>query len=207
MNYYDEILKQIEKLINDKDYDEAYRIIKNELNMPYIPSDIEQSLLNYYKIVKSLQNSFNLLTDDDLCGYLKGDAEHQLIACNELHNKNLRDYIDVCDEYLKSNGFINSKALLIDSLIKQEIDYDFSYVNNGSLIVFNPKKMQNIEDTDGFIEANSILDEYYLKDPSKLHLAKELVYKKAILSLPNTINGREVADIVIKYINSAFSAK
>ena len=150
MNYYDDVLKQIEDLINEKEYDEAYRIIKNELNMPYIPNDIEESLLNYYKIVKASQNSSKSLTDDEIISYLKGDPEHQLLACNELHNKNLRNYIDICNDYFKCDGFANSKALLIDSLIRQEIDYDFSYVNNGSLITFNPKNLQ-------IIEKNSIL--------------------------------------------------
>ncbi|MBQ1379680.1 MAG: DUF3196 family protein, partial [Erysipelotrichaceae bacterium] len=40
MNYYDEILDRINELIEKGDKDNAVRMIKNELDMPYVPRDL-----------------------------------------------------------------------------------------------------------------------------------------------------------------------
>ena len=48
-NYYDEIIDEIKQLITDGQNDLAYSKILNELNMPYIPSDIEKKLQELYQ--------------------------------------------------------------------------------------------------------------------------------------------------------------
>lgn len=204
MNYYDELIKNIDTLINNKDYEQAKSIILNELNLPYIPSEIEQKLNNYLSQIKQATFALKSLTDEDISEYLKGNFEHQLIACDELGKRNLRDYIDVANEYLKSDGYKNAKALLIDSLIRQEINYAFEYVNDGSLLAFNPSKLKVIEETEEFIKTKSEIENHYMKDPSKIQMGLELLYKEALLSLPNTISF-EVSKKIINYIDDAFS--
>lgn len=207
MNYYDELIENIDKLIKERDYDQAKSLIENELNLPYIPRDIEERLNNYLCEIKASTNGLKLLTDDDLVAYLHSNSQKQLIAINELGKRNLRDYIDICYKYLKGNGHQNAKALLIDSLIRQEINYEFAYVNNGSFMSFNPINLKVIEETHGFKLASQELDRYYYKDPSKNHMAIELLYKEALLSLPNQIDGDLVSENIISYIDDAFSAK
>ena len=204
MNYYDELINNIDTLINNKDYEQAKSIILNELNLPYIPSEIEQKLNNYLSQIKQATFALKSLTDEDISAYLKASYEKQLIACDELGKRNLRDYIDVCNNYLKSNGFKNAKALLIDSLIRQEINYAFEYVNDSSLLTFNPSKLKVIEETDGFINAKTKLEENYMKDPSKVQMGLELLYKEALLSLPAEIS-EDVAENIIVYIDEAFT--
>lgn len=204
MNYYDELIENIEKLLKEKDYEKAKSIILNELNLPYIPSDIEIKLNNYLSQIKEATFALKSLTDDDIEAYLKDNNQKQLIACDELGKRNLRDYIDICNNFLKSDGYRNAKALLIDSLIRQEINYVFKYVNDGSLLVFNPSKLNLIEETEQFINAKNKIEEYYLKDPSKSQMGIELLYKEALLSLPDHINDN-CADKIIEYINEAFN--
>ena len=207
MNYYDELIDNIENLINNKEYDQAKALILNELNMIYVPSDIENKLNDFLDTIKQYIYKPNSISNDDILNYLNGDENHQLIAVDELGKRNLRDYIDVCSEFLKNDRFVNAKALLIDSLIKQDINYEFEYVNKCSFIKFNPIKMKIIEETEGFIVGSKIINETYMKDASKAHMALELLYKEAMLSLPIEINGIEKASNIIKYIDSAFSAK
>ena len=203
MNYYDELIENIDKLIKEKDYDQARSLIINELNLAYVPRDIEVKLKDYLLTIKEATFALKSLTDEDINVYLTGDKQHQLIACDELSRRNLRDYIDVVDKYLKSDGFANAKALLIDSLIRQEINCVFEYVNNGSLLMFNPSKLSVIENTDGFVNSKEKLEDFYMKDPSKIQMGLELLYKEALLSLPNQITD-EVADKIIAYIEDAF---
>lgn len=207
MNYYDELIQNLEALLKDKKYDEALTIIKNELNLPYIPSEIESKFNKYLLDIKEATYALKSLTDEDINTYLNNSYEKQLLAVDELSRKNLRDYIDIVEGYLKSNGFKNAKALLIDSLIRQEINYEFEYVNDSLLIKFNPSKLENIEETDGFKTAYALIEDNYLKDPSKAQMGIELLYKEALLSLPNQIDGQLVSEKIINYINEAFAAK
>ena len=208
MNYYDELLTNLSRLMEDKQYDEAKSIIMNELNLVYVPKDVEEKLNEYLTIINQETRVVNILSDEDINDYLLLDYEHQLIACNELGKRNLRDYIDICDGFLSNkNGYENAKALLIDSLIRQEISYPFKYVNDCSLIEFNPRNLRVIEETDGYIEASRIINDNYLKDPSKANIGIELLFKEALLALPNQIDGRIVAEKIINYIDDAFSAK
>lgn len=45
-NYYDDILKKIKDLYEQKEYLKASMIIDEELNMPFVPSDFEEKLLD-----------------------------------------------------------------------------------------------------------------------------------------------------------------
>ena len=206
MNYYDELLQSIDSLLAEKDYEKAKSLILNELNLPYVPMDIEDKLHSYLYQIKDATYVPKSLSEEDIIGYLDADCEKQLIGVDELGKKNLRDYIDVVSDFLKGDKYVNAKALLIDSLIRQEINYDFEYVNNGSLIVFNPSKLKIVEETDEFKNASDILSDYYLKDPSKLQIGLELIYKECLLALPNKIDSKAVANKIIKYIDDAFSA-
>lgn len=206
MNYYDEILLKIEKLINDKK-EEARKLVENELLQPYIPREVEEKLLNYKQELKesSIKKELN---DEDITEYLNASKEKQLLAVSVLDGKNLRDYIEICNEYLKGDGFINAKVLLVDSLIRQEIGDDIYLNKDGLEFNFIPKFQLPIEESDGFISGNKYLEEHYLKDPSKLQMAKSLLYKELMLQLPINVEESEgiiIAKDIIEYIEDAFN--
>lgn len=203
MNYYDEILSKIEDLINKNEYDEAKSLLLAELKVPYIPKEIEQKLNEFLELIKEKTFIIKSLSDEEIIEYLKSDNTKQLIAIKELNNKNLRDYIDICEDYLKTNGHKEAKVLLIESLIRQEINYKFIYEN----ITFNPKDCLSPENSEGFLKGYEILNDFYLKDPSKLQMAIQLLYKECILYLPNSYNieqGEQLSQKIINYIEKAF---
>ena len=121
MNYYEEILIQIRELIEKEELDEARRLILNELSVPYVPRDFEDELKELLLETKTSDYQPKLISDAQIEEFLYSDPSHQLIAVDELNKKNLRDYIDLCQDYLRSKGFKNAMVLLIDSLIRQEI--------------------------------------------------------------------------------------
>ena len=207
MNYYDETLEKIEKLLNENKEDEALLIINDELRQAYVPKYFEEKLIKY-------KNSFQKelvkksLSDDEIIEYLKGPKEKQLIAVSLLDKKNLRDYVDVCNAYLSGDGFINAKVLLIDSLIRQEIGDDITFNNNGLEFNFIPKYQLPIEESDGYSSGNKYLEDYYMKDPSKLKMAKSLLYKELMLNLPINLEESEgviIAKDICEYIEEAFN--
>ena len=207
MNYYDETLEKIEKLLSENKEDEALLIINDELRQAYIPKDFEEKLFKYKD---SFQKELvkKSLSDDEIIEYLKGPKEKQLIAVSLLDKKNLRDYVDVCNAYLSGDGFINAKVLLIDSLIRQEIGDDISFNNNGLEFNFIPKYQLPIEESDGYSSGNKYLEDYYMKDPSKLKMAKSLLYKELMLNLPINLEESEgviIAKDICEYIEEAFN--
>lgn len=200
MNYYEELLATIDELINTKDYKQALSMIEKELSLPYVPSDVENRLKYYLKVIPK-DNDYKQLNEEDIINYLKADQSKQLRAVEALNSLNLRDYIDICNEYLKSDGFINAKVLLIYSLIKQEINEECFMNNEGVEYSFIPKYVMSPEESLGFKKALEILEKDYMKEPSKLELAKQLLYKECLLALPINYEEDEANNLASKIYN------
>ncbi len=202
MNYYEEILNEIREDIDNQEYGEAKRLIMNELSISYVPRDVEEKLYELLSEVKTNTYVPKMLSDEDIEKYLKMDEVHQLMAVEELNKKNLRDHIDLCQDYLSGNGYINAKVLLIDSLIRQEINSDFTYNDS----TFNPSKITRVEESDGFLSGLEAIRERFMKDPSMMRMGEQLLYKEVLLALPKTLSHDEgfvVADKIIDYILKA----
>ena len=207
MNYYDETLDKIENLLKEKKEELALELIKDELKQTYIPKEFENKLYEYLDLIKP-QNIIKSISDEEIEEFLYSTNEKQLLAVDALNKRNLRDYIDICNKYLCSNAYLNAKVLLVDSLIRQEINEDIKMNNNGIEYEFIPKFLLPVEESDGFISGIKYLNENYLKEPSKLELAKSLLYKEMILLLPINQDENEgliIAQNIIKYIDNAFN--
>jgi len=207
MNYYDEILTKIDNLINEGNYVDAEFLIKTELNVPYIPKDIEIKLKDYLMIVNSNKTQVKNISKEEILKYLLDDEMHQLLAVNELNYVNLRMYIDDLYSYFHSDYSETSFALLVDSLIRQDIDYDIEYKRNGLIYHFNPSKLISIEDSKTFKDVLSMLEKHYLKDPSKYEIGKKLLYEKLLLALPinlDEINADILFNDIVEIIEDAF---
>lgn len=207
MSYYDDLLNTIDALIANRNILEAKSLVLNELKMPYIPSDIETKLNAYLKDFPKEDMSHHI-SIEEIVSYLKEDEEKQLIAVNELSRLNLRDYLDIVSEYLNSDGIINAKVLLIDSLISQDISNELNMVNKGVEYKFIPKYIVPVEISKGYVKAIKLVSDEYMKEPSKLKLAKDLIYKECILALPLSFEEDEaqnLANKAIEYINKCFA--
>ena len=207
MAYYEDLLKNVNELINKEDYSKASELIDKELSMPYVPSDIEKALKTaLFKIPK--ENVVRKLSDEEIASYLKKDENKQLRAVDELNDRNLREYLDICEEYLMSDGYINAKALLVHSLIYQDINEEIRMINNGIEYKFIPKYVMLPEESLGFKNALDELSNRYMKEPSKLELAKQLLYKECLLALPLNYEedeALELANKIFEYIEDAFA--
>ena len=206
MNYYDEILEKIKAYIEKGKYEVADEMISEELDMPYIPEGFDIKLLELRNQIPILDNTNNL-DDEKINSYLYGSIEQQLVAVEVLNNKNLRDYIRIINDYLKSDGFINAKVLLIESLIKQEINEEIEYINAGINYSFIPKYIRLPEESYGYIKALDLLNSRFMKEPSCLEMAKQLLYKECLLALPinyEAEEGKIIASRIEDYIVNAF---
>ena len=207
MSYYDELVKSIQKLISSKDYAEAKRLINNELNMPYIPRDTEERLKDFLAMCPNEQANSSI-SDETIIEYLKGTPEKQLMAVNVLNGKNLRDYLDICNEYLTGDGFINAKVLLVESLVRQEISDEIKLNKDGFEYSFIPRYVMMPEESEGFRVAYDKLKDIFMKNPSMFEMSKSLLYKECLMALPVSYieeEGDDLADKISKYVLDAFN--
>ena len=207
MNYYDETLIKIRNLIDQKEFDEAKRLISNELEMAYIPKDFENELRGMIDEINDSTISSAMMGIEQIESYLQMDEQHQLLAVDALNKMNLRDHIGLCERYLSSDAFINGKVLLIDSLIAQQIDHGFIFQKDQTEYSFNPARCIRAEDSDTFKKCSHLLEERFMKEPSMLIMAKQLLFKELMFSLPflpDVKNAETISEKIIAYILDAF---
>ena len=210
MNYYDETLKKIDALIKDGKEEEAMRLIANELDMPYLPKDFEEELHKLSMELRGQDGEQRSFSEEEILSFLDSDEKYQLLAVSQMDKMNLRNHIDAIGTFLASEDrSVNAKALLIDSLIFQQIDHVFFYKTKDREARFNPKDLKRADEGKCFLKAKKILEEAYMKEPSKLKLAMQLLYKETMLFLPLEIeekDSRRLAEKIIAYIDKAFES-
>lgn len=209
MDYYEELFNKIDLLIIEEKCEECLKIVEEELEVSYIPRDDENKLKDYYSFLKDKTYKVSSLSDEDIEEYLFSDKQKQLLAVDALNNKNLRDYKQLCEKFLMSDGLVNAKVLLIDSLIKQEINDTFVCLKDNEKITFNPSFIIPFEESNEFIYGLNSIEDHYMKEPSKSILAKQLLYKEFILNYPLTFQMDEINEIItniIDYIETAFNS-
>lgn len=203
-NYYDDILKKIQDLYEQKEFMKAAMIIDEELNMPFVPSDFEEKLLDLKdKYSGAVKENSLILDDEDLASFLFADPCKQLIAANYLDGLNLRNYLGLIDRFLRSEGDRHAKSLLIASLIDQGIKEKMTLIDDDLTIEFIPEYCEPIEYQDGYIKARSFFDEVLAKNPSLLNMAEDLLTSECFLHLPISIEEDEgllLAQSIVVYL-------
>ena len=204
MDYYKELVSNIEKAIESADYDKASKLIDDELSLPYVPKDVFERLREFKENIPA-EDINRTLSEEEIREYLKGNEYRQLVAVEQLNKLNLREYYDLCNEYLKSDGFINAKVLLIESLVRQEISDEYTMLKDGMLFNFIPRYVMLPEESEGYNTALKILSDYYMKEPSYFLMARDLLYKDCFMALPLSYimeEGEMLARNIISYLDS-----
>lgn len=196
MNYYEKMLEKLSSLIKTSPK-EALDIINEELKVPYVPKDVLDKLLELKSSIDVDDNDGFSLNIDTIKKYLYEDEDKQCIAVEELSKLNLRDHEDIISDFLLSSGSIRAKVMLIIALKNQESSREYSVLKENKIYPFVPKYIVLPEESSYFKKSIIYLNEYYMKNPDMLQLAKELLYNDYILYLPLT---RDLNDV--KYITS-----
>lgn len=186
-NYYDEVIQEIKENIENKNFSEAMVLLKKELSMPYIPNDVEDklyALLHDLKFQMSDQSNAYEKNIDDILDGLHGTSEQQLVACTQLIKRNLRDYIEDIQEYLKEDPYVDAAALLVESLAEQEIQDEFVWNKDGVEYTFYGDSITPCSKSKGFLKANQLLKHWLEKNPDMYEMAKSLLIHEVFLFLP-----------------------
>ena len=180
------ISSEIKKEIDEKSYAQAYELICQELNMPYVPKDALE-LLEYYKSEckpyleqKSKSMDFSKLQD-----YVHGTLEQKIYAISILENMNLRMCHDEVQELLDSDLPDEYKGTLIEALMEQKIDDPFDLIKSGLNITFIPSAILPMEQDQSISEASSLFESWFTnEDPTMIQFCMSLLMQLVLYERP-----------------------
>lgn len=211
-SYYDDIFAAIQAAHYAGDNAKALFLIEEELRMPYIPLDFEKKLSALKKECEADRKLTNKqLSEEELEAYLKADSYRQLIAVNQLNEQNLRANLALVEQFLlRPDGNNNAKALLINSLISQEIQTEVKLFKDGLVYSFIPRYIEPIEYSDGYEAAMTLFTQVFVQNPALKKMAEELLINECFLYLPLSYDENEgilLADKIILYVYDCFALK
>lgn len=208
--YYEEILKKVETHMNEKDYQSAYRILEEELSMPYIPKDIEEQLIENYNQCRSelRVTESKSYDEEDIDSLLQGSLEEQFLAIEQLKKSNIRNHFAAIQNYL-SREDLNTlvRSLLIEALMEQNVTDEFTTDVDGLSVCFTPCAIENPMETDGVQEAVKLLRDWFESDnPTFTMMCVETLVKEAYLRLPFNIDEEEALLLATGVVHYVFQA-
>lgn len=207
--YYDEIIAEISDMIVQGEYETAEGLLKKELSMPYVPMDVEDTLLSLRKDLNYMRSEKSVRTEssiDDLLSSLHGTPEMQLAAANALCSRNLHDCCEEIGEWLKSEPFAEAAALIINEIGRQRLEDEFVYNRDGIEYTFWGDSITPVAESKGFLLACEYLYEWLgMKYPSVYELARKRLVHETYMALPLPLEEDEAEETA--YRNAAAVAE
>ncbi|WP_381415133.1 DUF3196 family protein [Spiroplasma endosymbiont of Anurida maritima] len=181
-NYYKEVIKEIEQLVNENSLEKALNLINEELNLPYVPSEVEEQLTDLFKLVHSKisEKSFkhNQWSVEDIKEILSSpfDEEIHLAAFYHLQNLNPFALEKEIKFYLESKLFKDDlKTNLLFALNKSNYDKELSVVKNHGIFKVNPKNINIFYDDSVYQNIEKMLEDIFLVDNASLYNASTIL--------------------------------
>lgn len=205
--YYKEFLNEIEQLIEKKDMQKAYTMLHEELSMPYIPKDYEEQMVIYYNQCRSeltLQQGQRNHQEEDIEKLLQGSMVEQFAAVDILKKLNIRNYIQVIEDYFMKTPHPFVRSLLIEALMEQNITDEITLLDEGMEITFVPCYVEQPMECDGATTAIQYLKDWFENEnPTFLMMCIESLVKELYLRLPFNVEedeGELIALAIVKYV-------
>ncbi len=204
-DYYKNIVLYIEALIEAGEKDEAFSLLKEELNQPYVPEDTLKKLeeiFDTHYVADAINKQITL--EEAREGLKNLDIEH--IVAN-FFTINLRLLHDEILEYLsKSNDYL-SISILIYTLIDQNIVMEFEVTKFGLTSVFDTQKLK-IVDEELLTKYNDLFSMKFIKEPSFIKYCNEILKYYLLVSFPFKLdNDFDLYDEVVNYVLRATGQK
>ena len=175
-NYYDEFLLEMKQLIKENRYYEVQKKLKIELEIPYIPKEYENKIIELYKEVNKLikLNSDSEIKQWNLSTIKKiimspFDEEIHPVAFHHLVNQNARKILPEIEKYLINEQFRNeNKTHLLLVLKDQQLNEQLQVNKTHGKYLINPSEIISFEQEKLTREIHKILDDKVYNDSPSL---------------------------------------
>ncbi|MEG0330474.1 MAG: DUF3196 family protein [Longicatena sp.] len=207
--YYEDILKKVEDHISEEDFQSAFKILEEELSMPYIPRDYEEKLIAYYNQCRSeLRASVPIQkVEEDVATLLQGSLDEQFLAIEQLKKSNIRNHLEEIQTYLSGNPHYLVRSFLMEALMEQNITEELTTEIEGLDVTFTPCYIEPPMDSDGVVEAVGYIKDWFENDnPTFTLMCVETLIKEAYLRLPFNIESEEALSFALAIARYVFVA-
>ncbi len=209
-NFYENLLSEIQKVMQDSDYELALKMIEDELKLPYVPQSVEEQLLLFQKECISQHKSLHHNTKyhvDDIASLLKSDVAKQFMAVELLRKSNIRNHMEEIEEYFNQNPDWMVRAFILECLIDQQVYEELHFQLDGMEITCIPSYLEKPVDQDAFAYFVNTFDSYFGNDnPNFVHLCMQSVVKEMYLRLPFMISEEEYDSVVFEVLKYVYHA-
>lgn len=190
-NYYWLIKYKIESLIELSLFEDALKVVQEELKMPYIPKDYIEyfetlgTQLNNQAKLKLKKDYFKNLSNEEFSDLLltEKDETNLLVLVEQFNHRNARALLTTIDKFIDLDYIANYiKMALIEILHDQAIDHEFVFNHLGNKVKVNPVKVEPLFEQDVFKKSIKMIDDY---SNSITISQKEITYELLISFLAN----------------------
>ena len=192
-NYYQELIERITRYIEEESYEAASALIEEELKLPYVPADTYDRLIGLREQIRGYltrEPVTRFLSAREVLQDLKRGGEKAYRAILILNKVNIREYLDVIQDYLlsdKTDRMIVS--VLFDLCHKQEVNTLLQYCDNGTWKQVRPSRLQDVSDNGIFREAMKLLGaRFENENPSFAELCRQILAEYAYLKYPDPLD-------------------
>lgn len=173
-NYYQDIIGEINHLITENKWDQAMKLVKHELEMPYIPihhevtlQELHHNITTHIRVNNKLENhEWNL---DKISRVLINPFDEKLhrVAFYYLQSHNARLILPTIKNYLANKNINNiNKTQLLLILSKQDVDEEIVVIKSHDTFKVNPKKIIHWQQSLIYLKITKILeDEVHIDNP------------------------------------------
>ena len=133
---------------------DALLIIKNELDVPYVPKDFLTFLNEKYKEINIIlsDKSSKTLSYEEISNIDLVDEKTLISMLSRLKEFNLNNLVSNFQNIFNNEKISSlTKTLLIATLSDYKLDYNFTIIKNGVLIKFNPKTVKDIRENENYM--------------------------------------------------------
>ncbi|MGL5978638.1 MAG: DUF3196 family protein [Erysipelotrichaceae bacterium] len=209
-SYYEEILLELAKLMQQEEYQEVYDILQDEFKMPYIPKESEEKMIALYNEVRPIlhaRNTSKVMDEETLEAQLHGNLEQALLAVGYLKEHNVRNYLDMIQAYLVKTPHYLIQSLLIELMIEQRINETFQIQLEGMDVDFIPAYVEMPMDADGAQACIQILRSFFENEnPSFLAMCIDTLIKELYFRLPMNLEEDEALGVAVAIIGYVYRA-
>lgn len=207
--YYEDILVKVENHMKENDFSNAFKILEDELSMPYIPKDVEEKMISYYNQCRSeLRNDTSkVYHEEDIDMLLQGSLDEQFLAIEQLKKSNIRNHFEAIASYLSNHPNTLVRSLLIEAMMEQNVTDEFTTEVNGLEVTFSPCAIEMPMETEGVRIAVQYLKDWFENDnPTFTMMCVETLIREAYLRLPFNIDEEEGIAIAAGIAHYVFCA-
>ncbi|WP_084040367.1 DUF3196 family protein [Williamsoniiplasma luminosum] len=207
--FYEELKQELELLKQQKDFSAALKLIEQELQMPYVPHEFEQYLINLKQEITSemmseqtrnqkqydVKELIKMLNDEQ-------DLASQALAIKALEHINVRPILTEIEHYLM-NAIMpdENKTLILFILNAQQINQSVKMQKTNGFYTLNPMELQINQFNQNFDQVVLMIENAIGNENpsiSQIACSSALIFMLINFPAPNQIAANNLAAAMIK---------